>query len=95
MTFWTEWWFWGALGVGLAILEIAAPAYVFLGFGVGAGVLAVLLGFGIPPGPWLSTSLPWLLVAFAAISVVAWLLLRRLPGVQRTKAKVIEHDIND
>ena len=95
MAIWQEWWFWGALGVALAILEIAAPAFIFLGFGVGAGIVAAILGFGIPPATFLMGSLPWLLVAFAGFSVVAWLLLRLLPGVDRTKAKVIEHDIND
>jgi len=93
--FWQEWWFWGAAAMVFVILEILAPAYVFLGFGVGAGILATALGFGLPPAAWLSQSLPWLLVAFAAISVIAWLVLRLLPGVERTKAKVIEHDIND
>lgn len=93
--FWHEWWFWGALAMVFVILEILAPAYVFLGFGVGAGILALGLGFGLPPASWIGTSLPWLLVAFAVISVVAWLLLRLLPGVERTKAKIFENDIND
>lgn len=86
---WTEWWVWASAGLILAILELVAPGYIFLGFAVGAGALAVLLALGVGMG------MPMLLVLFSVLSLIAYLLMRRfLPG-SKGDVKIWERDIND
>jgi membrane protein implicated in regulation of membrane protease activity len=64
---------------------------VLLGFGGGAGIVALLLLIGIP----VAASVPVLLLVFAISSLVAWLLLRRFLGVYNGQVKTFDHDIND
>ncbi len=92
---WAAWWVWGAFAIALVILEVFAPAYIFLGFGIGASIVAVFLLVGGPAAGALSGSLPLLLVAFAVVSLVAWVGLRRFFGVTRTQVKRFDDDIND
>jgi len=90
---WQEWWVWGIAAMGFAILETLLPGYVFLGFAVGAGALAGALGLGLSgvlPG-----SAAGLLAVFAALSIVAWLGLRRLVGVRAGQRRVFHRDINE
>jgi membrane protein implicated in regulation of membrane protease activity len=89
--FWGQWWVWGVAAVALAVGEVLLPSYVLLGFGVGAGIVAILLLIGIP----VASSLPVLLLVFALSSLVAWLLLRRFLGVYNGQVKTFDHDIND
>ena len=87
---WHSWWVWAAAGVTLAILEVLAPGFTFLGFAIGASALAFVLLL-TPYVP----SVPVLLILFGVLSIVAWLVLRHFfkpPTGQRT---IIEHDIND
>ncbi len=86
---WMVWWFWAAAALALAILEVLAPGFIFLGFAIGALGLGVMLWFGI------ATSLPWLLVIGAVFSLVSWFGLRAFFGVRKGQVKVIRHDIND
>jgi len=86
---WQEWWVWLVAGIALAVLEVIVPGYVFLGFAVGAVVMAVLVGIGITPG------LPLLALFFALASLVAWLVLRRIFGVRRGQVKIWDRDINE
>ncbi|MES2539796.1 MAG: hypothetical protein V4583_04330 [Pseudomonadota bacterium] len=83
------WWAWVVLGFALGVLEILAPGYIFLGFAVGAIVTGALVGFGLPAG------LPALILIFAVVSVVAWLVLRRVVGVRDGQVKIWDRDIND
>lgn len=86
---WSEWWVWASAGLILAILEVIAPGYVFLGFAAGAGGMAVLLALGV------GMSMPMLLVLFAVLSLIAYLLMRRfLPG-SKSDVKIWDRDIND
>lgn len=87
---WNVWWVWIVAGFGLGVLEILAPGYIFLGFAVGALLTGVLLGLGVLGG-----SLPLLLLVFAALSLVTWLVLRRVVGVTDSQAKIWHKDIND
>ncbi len=87
---WNVWWVWIVAGFGLGVLEILAPGYIFLGFAVGALLTGVLLGVGVLGG-----SLPLLLLVFAALSLVTWLVLRRVVGVTDSQAKIWHKDIND
>jgi len=44
------WWAWVVFGFALGVLEILVPGYIFLGFAIGAIVTGVLVGFGVPAG---------------------------------------------
>lgn len=83
------WWAWVILGFALGVLEVLAPGFIFLGFAIGAVVTGVLVGIGVPAGPTA------LILVFAVVSVVAWLVLRRLVGVREGQVKVWDRDIND
>jgi inner membrane protein len=83
------WWAWVILGFALGVLEVLVPGFIFLGFAIGAVVTGILVGFGIPAG------LPALILIFAVVSVVAWLILRRVVGVREGQVKVWDRDIND
>ena len=87
---WNVWWVWIVAGFALGVLEILAPGYIFLGFAMGALLTGVLLGFGVLGG-----SLPLLLMVFAVLSLVTWLILRRVVGVTDSQAKIWHKDIND
>lgn len=89
------WWVWIAAGLGLAILEVLAPGFLFAGFAVGAVVTGALIGLGIPGAGWMSASLVNALVVFAVISVLAWLAMRAMLGVRKGQMKRIDHDINE
>ena len=88
---WADWWVWGAAALALAILELVAPAFVLLGFAIGAAAVAMILFFGSP----LAGSLPWLLVIFAVLSALAWYALRAIFGVRTSEVKHWDKDIND
>ena len=90
MVLWQEWWVWVAVGVLLAVLEIVAPAYVFLGFSIGVILTGLLMLIGVAGG-----SLPVLILIAAVLSLVAWLLLRRVFGVRQGQVKIWDRDIND
>ncbi|UWQ14047.1 hypothetical protein K3556_14200 [Aliiroseovarius sp. M344] len=86
---WSTWWVWVAGAIALGIFEMLAPGFIFLGFAVGAAVVGLLLFLGI------ALSLPWVLVLFAAISLVTWLILRQVIGVRKGQSKRIDVDINE
>lgn len=88
---WTEWWFWLAIALAFAILEVLAPVFLFLGLAAGAAFVGILLAMGVGFGG----SIPTMLVVFAFVSVVASVILRRVMGVARGKVKLVEEDIND
>lgn len=93
---WATWWLWLAVGAGLAILEVVVPGYIFLGFAIGAGVTGGLLWVGGPFAAWLAGSLPMLMLFFAVMSLVAWIILRmvfRFKG--GGSVKTFDHDINE
>jgi membrane protein implicated in regulation of membrane protease activity len=91
---WAEWWVWGAFAVALVILEVLAPGYIFLGFGIAAGIVAGLLMIGGSATGFLGSSLPVLLVVFAVISLISWLGLRRFLGITKSQVKTFDEDIN-
>lgn len=86
---WTQWWLWAAAGIVLVIIEVFAPAFVFLGFAIGAGVTSLFLAVGM------TLSLPRLLLLFAVVSLVAWVVLRKLFSLPGGQSKTFDHDIND
>jgi membrane protein implicated in regulation of membrane protease activity len=92
---WALWWVWVAGALGLGILEIVLPGFIFLGFALGAGATGLMLLAGGDLALWLAASLPRLLVVFAVISVIAWVVLRRLVGVRKGQVKIWDRDINE
>ena len=85
---WSLWWVWLCLALGLAILEVLAPGYVFLGIALGAAVMAGVVAV-LP-----ALSPPTLLVIFALLSLVSWLALRHLFRAPDDQTRVIHEDIN-
>ena len=89
---WTSWVFWMIAAVALAILEVFAPSFIFLGFAIGAAVLGLVLFIG---GSAISLTLPMTFLVFAVVSLISWIALRQLLGVRRGQVKVWDKDIND
>ena len=92
MTFLFHWWVWAGIALVLGILEMVAPAFILLGFAIGAGVVTLLLligGAGAVGG-----TVPWMLVIFAVASLVAWLALRNIFKLPQGQVKTFEDDIN-
>lgn len=89
---WSLWWVWMVGAVLLAILEVVAPAQIFLGFAIGAAGVGAALLVGVPG---LAGSVPALALTFAVISLIGWLVLRRAMGVRDGQVKFFEHDINE
>lgn len=85
---WQLWWIWAAAALVLAMLEIVLPGFVFLGFACGAGVVALLVLLPVALGPAV------LLALFALLSLVAWIVLRRLFLKKNDQTRVIHDDIN-
>ncbi len=87
---WQEWWVWVVGGIILGVLELLAPAFVLLGFSIGALMTGALIAIGIG-----GDALPVLILVFAVTSLVAWLALRRIFGLRKGQVKIWKRDIND
>ncbi len=74
----------------LATLEVLVPGYIFLGFAIGSLFVGVILALQIPLG-----GLPIMLVVFAALSLAAYLAMRRIFGLKTGSVKIWDRDIND
>lgn len=90
MPLWTEWWVWMSGALVLATLEVLIPGYIFLGFAIGAAVMGVLILMGIS-----ATGLAVTLVIFAALSLVSYIAMRKIFGLQTGQVKIWDTDIND
>ena len=66
----TLWWVWLSGALVLAILEILSPGFMFLGFAIGAAIVAGIVALPVSPG------LPALAAIFAGLSLIAWIALR-------------------
>jgi len=90
MMLWQEWWVWALAGLVLAMLEVALPGFILLGFAIGAGVTGLSIWLGILGG-----SLPVLLLVTAVVALVAWWVLRSALGVRKGQTKIWNKDINE
>ena len=86
---WEIWWTWVGAGIALAILEVFAPGFVFLGFSIGAIFVGLLVALGV------TFTLAWALLVFAVVSLLGWVVLRQLFGVRRGQIKTFDRDINE
>lgn len=82
------WWIWISGALVLAILEVVLPGYIFLGFALGALALGALLFMGV------SLSAPIIWLAFAVLSLAAYLALRKIFGLKTGQVKIFKDDIN-
>ena len=88
---WDAWWLWMLAGIGLLILEVFAPGFLFLGFAIGTILMGTVL-FGAAGA---IPSLPVALLITAVISLLAWLVMRKMLGIRTGQIKVIDRDINE
>nr|WP_220185187.1 hypothetical protein [Paracoccus sp. S1E-3] len=74
----------------MGVIEVLLPGYVFLGIALACAAtgLALLAGIAAP-------GLPVLLIIIAALSGIAWLILRRVVGVRKGQVRIWDRDIND
>jgi membrane protein implicated in regulation of membrane protease activity len=79
----------------MGILELIVPGYLFLGFSIGAIVMAGLFLMGDPVAGWLPEGLPGLLLVLAVLSVLAWFALRALFRLPKGQVKTFDYDINE
>ncbi|WP_068118385.1 NfeD family protein [Tropicimonas marinistellae] len=91
---WSTWWVWMVAGLALAILEVLAPGWIFLGFAIGAAATGGLLWIGGPLSFAIEGSMPLTLLVFAVASLVAWLVLRKVFGLRGGSVKKYDDDIN-
>lgn len=87
---WAVWWVWVVGGLGLGILEVLVPGFIFLGFAVGGVATGLLIWVGVLGG-----SLAPLVLVFALASLVAWGGMRAVFGVRRGQIKIWDRDVND
>ena len=87
--------FWLILSIGLVVLEIFAPGYVFVGLAGGASVCTFatfIFGNALRDAP---AGEGIILVLFAAFALLHWYGLRKLLGVRQGQSKTFDHDINE
>ena len=89
--YWTIWWLWLAAALVFGIAEVLLPSFIALGFAIGAFGVSMLLLASADMAP----GLPLLLLVFAGLSLIAWLLLRRYFSLPTGPVKHFDHDIND
>ena len=87
---WQNWWVWMVAAGLLAILEMIVPAFVFLGFAVGAAITGLLTLAGVLGSAWAP-----MVFVFAVASLGGWFLLRAVFGKHEGQVKVIDRDINE
>src|SRR5690554_4930055 len=86
---WALWWVWMAAALILGIIEIVLPGFLFLGFAIGAALMALVLI--VAP---MALGLPLLLVIFTALSLVAWAVLRRIFSLKDGQVRRVRDDVN-
>ncbi|MEL6587165.1 MAG: hypothetical protein AAFY65_15890 [Pseudomonadota bacterium] len=95
---WLSWWVWALAAVALGILEVLVPGYIALGFGIGAGLVALgLLGGLLTPILDTAGGLGFglLLILFGLCSGVAWWGLRAVFGPVGGTVQTFDDDVND
>lgn len=94
MTGWLAlWWVWLTIAMGLGIVEILAPGFIFLGIALGAAILSLILL--VVPDVLAGIGFSALMALFGALSLASWLGLRLVFRNQSSGAKVFTDDVND
>lgn len=84
------WWVWLAFGIALGVVEVLLPGFIFLGFALGALVMAGIVGLMVP-----TIAVAPAMALFAGLSLLAWIVLRLAFRRQSSGARRVFHDIND
>lgn len=92
---WSVWWVWILAALAIGFLEILAPAQIFLGFAIGAAATGLIILVGGPFAATLAGSLALTLLVCAVLSLVSWIVLRKVLGVRNGQIKVFDSDVND
>lgn len=85
---WTLWWVWAAAALVLGLAEVLLSGFLLLGFSIGAGAVALLLLIGVTP------QLTVLLVIFAVLSLLAWIVLHRIFRLPQGQVRRVRDDVN-
>ncbi|WP_299881972.1 hypothetical protein [uncultured Sulfitobacter sp.] len=83
------WWMWICIALVVGLIELLAPGFIFLGFALGALVMAAVV-FVVP-----GLSVPVMLALFAILSLIAWIVLRQVFRRQSSGARIVTRDINE
>lgn len=83
------WWVWLCAALALALIELIAPASVFLGFALGALGMTAVVALD------LFTNTSVLLALFAGLSLLAWIALKVAFKSQSSGARIVTRDINE
>lgn len=83
------WWVWLCAALALALIELMAPASVFLGFSLGALGMTAVVALD------LFTNTSVLLALFAGLSLMAWIALKVVFKNQSSGARIVTRDINE
>lgn len=84
------WWVWLAVAIALGVVEVLLPGFIFLGFALGALVMAAIVGLVTP-----AIGVAPAMALFAGLSLLAWIALRLAFRRQSSGARRVMHDIND
>ncbi|WP_339766348.1 hypothetical protein [uncultured Pseudosulfitobacter sp.] len=84
------WWVWLAFAIALGVVEVLLPGFIFLGFALGALVMAGIVGLVVP-----TIGVAPAMALFAGLSLLAWIVLRLAFRRQSSGARRVLHDIND
>ena len=85
----TIWWVWLCIALGMAILELLVPSFIFLGFALGGLAMAAIVATVT------ISNVPALLALYAILSLIAWIGLKAAFRKQSSGARVVTEDIND
>ncbi len=83
------WWVWICAALALALVELVAPASIFLGFSIGALTMAGVVTLSD------ITNTSALLALFAGLSLIAWIALKVIFRRQSSGARIVKRDINE
>ncbi len=83
------WWVWISIGLAFGVIELLAPGFIFLGFALGAAIVAgIVTLFEI-------TNYPALFAVFALLSLISWIGLKAAFRKQSSGARIVTRDINE
>ena len=99
------WWIWVCIALGLGVVELLAPGFIFLGFAIGAVIMAGIVAImSRTDSAVISfnevaildvTNVAALMAIFAILSLGAWIVLKAAFRKQSSGARIVTHDIND
>ncbi|TRZ69243.1 MAG: NfeD family protein [Rhodocyclaceae bacterium] len=84
-----EWWQWAVAGIVLVLTELAVPAFVLIWFGLGALVVALIVGV-LPQFSVTAQLSVWLVVSVAMVAL--WFKIFK-PGFHKTRVGMSDANV--